>query len=333
MSGAFVAGRSGLVLAVLGSAAVAALLASGSGYLMQVGVTTLVYVLLACSLNLVTGTAGMLSLGHMAFAGLGAYTSALLATRLGWPPALAMPAAAALVAAFGAAVALPTMRLSSIYFAVATLAIGELVGLVLLNWVGLTRGPMGLRAVPLFSLGGDQGPAVQLVVCAVVVAAALALIMRLVHSDYGRALRALREDEACAVSMGVDTRRLRLETFAISSFFAGLAGALLAHTTGYISPDNFRFTESVLVLAMVVVGGLGSVTGAAIGATLLVVVPELLRDLGSLRMIGVGLVLFLCILFLPRGLLGEHRVLRRRAHGATAPAARVGAGLAPGGSR
>jgi branched-chain amino acid transport system permease protein len=144
-----------------------------------------------------------------------------------------------------------------------------------------------------------------LVVTAVVMLACLWVLHRLTHSYYGNSLRALREDDACADAMGIDVARLKLEGFSVACFVAGVAGALFAHTTGYISPESFKFGESILVLSMAVVGGLGSLYGSIVGAVLLSVLPELLRDLGSWRMVAVGVVLFVSILFLPKGLVGE----------------------------
>lgn len=289
----------GLVLGV------AALAARDSSYFSQVAITTMIFVILTASLNYVTGTAGLLTLGHAAFFGVGAYTAALLATKLGWPFWLTLPAAGVVAAACGAVVAIPTMRLTSIYFAVATLGIGEMIYVTQLNWVGLTRGPMGIRSIPSITLFGFEGMAVSLAVTAAVMLACLWVLHRLTHSFYGNSLRALREDDACADAMGIDVGRLKLEGFAIACFFAGIAGALFAHTTGYISPESFKFGESILVLSMAVVGGLGSLYGSIIGAVLLSVLPELLRDLGSWRMVAVGVVLFVSILFLPKGLVGE----------------------------
>jgi branched-chain amino acid transport system permease protein len=205
----------------------------------------------------------------------------------------------------GALVAVPTMRLTSIYFAVATLGIGEMIYVTLLNWVGFTRGPMGIRSIPGIELWGFKGMGLSLAVTALAMLATLWVVHRLTHSYYGNSLRALREDDACADAMGIDVARLKLQSFGVACCFAGVAGALFAHTTGYISPESFRFGESILVLSMIVVGGLGSLYGSVIGAVILSVLPELLRDLGSYRMIAVGLVLFLSILFLPRGLVGE----------------------------
>ena len=283
----------------------AGLVAYRSGYFNQIAITTMIFVILAASLNLITGTAGLLSLGHGAFFGVGAYAAALLSTKLGWPFWLTLPAAGAIAALVGAVVAVPTMRLTSIYFAVATLGIGEMIYVTLLNWVGVTRGPMGIRSIPGMEIFGLQGMVFDMTVTATVMLVALWLVHRLTHSYYGNSLRALREDDACADAMGIDVGRLKLQSFGMACCLAGVAGGLFAHTTGYISPESFRFGESILILSMIVVGGLGSIYGSIIGAVLLSVLPELLRDLGSYRMIAVGVVLFLSILFLPRGLVGE----------------------------
>ena len=281
-----------------------------SSYFNQVAITTMIFVILAASMNLIAGSAGLLSLGHAAFFGVGAYASALLSTRAGWPVALTVPVAGVVAAAFGAVVALPTMRLISIYFAVATLGIGEMIYVTMLNWVDLTRGPMGIRSIPGIELPGLSATVAGMTVVAAVMLASLWVMHRITHSYYGNALRALREDDACADAMGIDAARLKLESFGVSCFFAGVAGALFAHTTGYIGPESFRLMESILILSMVVVGGLGSIYGSIIGAVLLSVLPEALRELGSYRMIVVGVVLFFSILFLPKGLVGEVSALQ-----------------------
>lgn len=276
-----------------------------SSYFNQIAITTMIFVILAASMNLITGSAGLLSLGHAGFFGVGAYAAALLSTAWGWPIVFTIPAAGAVAALIGALVALPTMRLTSIYFAVATLGIGEILYVTMLNWVGFTRGPMGIRSIPSISVFGVSNTWVSLCVTALVMLAALWVTHRIVHSYYGNSLRALREDDACADAMGIDVARLKLESFGVACFLAGVAGALFAHSTGYIGPESFRFGESILILSMVVVGGLGSIYGSIVGAVLLSVLPELLRDLGSYRMIVVGAVLLLSILFLPKGLVGE----------------------------
>jgi len=302
---------------------------AGSGYAFRVATTVGVFAILAVSLNLITGTTGLLSLGHAAFYGIGAYAAALTATVWDWPFYVTLPFAGIVTALAGILLALPTMRLVSIYFAVATLGLGEIIHVTLLNWVGLTRGPMGIAAIPGIAIPGLFG--VSNVTTYLVVAGALAVatfaIHRFTYSYYGNALRALREDDQCAEAMGLDIVRLKIEVFGIACFFAGVAGALWAHTTGYISPNDFRFGESIQILAMIVVGGLGSVPGAILGATILIVLPEVLRPIGDYRMIVVGAVMFASILFLPRGLLGEMPTLafvRRQFSGALPSMARLG---------
>ena len=279
----------------------------GGGYPFQVGITALIFVTLAVSLNLVTGTAGLLSLGHAGFFGVGAYAAALASTKLGWPFLLTLPLAAAVAAAVGVLVALPTMRLISIYFAVATLGIGEMIHVTLLNWVSFTRGPMGVRGIPPIEIGGFtlDGVVGGYYTAAAVAAIGIFAVHRLTHSYYGNALRSLREDDQCAAAMGLNPVRLKIEAFGVACAIAGAAGAVYAHTASFISPDSFRFEESILILAMIVVGGLGSLPGAVLGAVLLIVLPEVLRGFGDFRMIAVGMFMFLSILFMPKGLLGE----------------------------
>lgn len=294
--------------------------AVGGGYWFRVTTTIGVFAILTMSANLITGTTGLMSLGHAGFYGIGAYTAALLATKLHWPFFLTLPAAGVVTAVFGILLALPTMRLIGIYFAVATLGLGEIIHVTLLNWVGFTRGPMGVSGIPGISLEGvfSASDIVHYYAVAVVAVIAAFVLGRLTHSYYGNALRAVREDDQCAASMGLNVVRLKIQSFAFACFFAGVAGGLWAHTTGYISPSDFRFSESILILAMMVVGGLGSLPGAVLGAVILLGLPEVLRSIGDYRMIVVGAVMFLSILFLPRGLLGETSVLTvlRRQFGA-----------------
>ncbi|RAH99581.1 branched-chain amino acid ABC transporter permease [Acuticoccus sediminis] len=297
-----------LVGALLVFALIPALLAHfGKGYFYQIANLALIFVLLAASLHVVTGVAGLLHLGHAAFYGVGAYTAGLLASHFDTTFVLTIPAAAVVTAAIAFLVALPTMRLVSIYFAVATLAIGQMIYLVLLNWVSFTNGPNGVLLFGGLSVFGIDlsSPTATYFVVALVVVASLVVIHRISHSYYGNALRSLREDDQCADAMGVRTVAMKMQAFVISAAFAGVAGALWAHTTGYIAPPDFDFAESILILSMIVVGGLGSLPGAIIGALLLILLPEFLRPLGDVRNIMVGCVLFFSILLLPRGLFGE----------------------------
>ncbi len=285
--------------------------AIGGGYLYGIATMALIFIILASSLNLVTGTAGLLSLGHAGFYGIGAYVAAILSTRMGLPFLITMPAAGVIAGAIGVVVALPTMRLVSIYFAVATLGIGQMIFVTLLNWTDFTRGPMGIRGIPPITILGWQphSPMQQYMVVALTTVASLWILSRLTHSYFGNALRAVREDDQCASAMGLNVVQLKIVAFGTSCFFAGIAGALLAHTANFISPDQFQFGESINILAMVVVGGLGSLPGAVIGALLLVILPEALRGVGDFRMIAIGSVMFFSILLLPKGLLGEASAL------------------------
>ncbi|WP_309372922.1 branched-chain amino acid ABC transporter permease [Rhodoferax sp.] len=283
----------------------------GGGYWFRVVTTIGIFAILTMSANLITGTTGLMTLGHAGFYGIGAYTAALLATQMHWPFYLTLPTAGGLTALIGILLALPTMRLMGIYFAVATLGLGEIIHVSLLNWVDFTRGPMGISAIPGMALPGVFGASdlTHYYAVATVVVVTVVVLGRLTHSYFGNALRAVREDDQCAAAMGLGVVKIKIQAFAISCFFAGVAGALWAHTTGYISPGDFRFSESILILAMIVVGGLGSLPGAILGATILLGLPEVLRPIGDYRMIVVGVVMFLSILFLPRGLLGETAVL------------------------
>jgi branched-chain amino acid transport system permease protein len=302
------------------------------GYLWQLARTSLIFVLLAASMHLVTGMAGLLQLGHAAFYGVGAYAAALLASRLGAPLEVTLPAAGGAAALIAWLVALPTMRLVSIYFAVATLGIGQMLFLLMLNWVDLTRGPLGILLFGRLSLFGIDlsAPWRQYMLVAGVVAPSVWVIHVLSHSYYGNALRALREDDQCADAMGIRTVRLKIESFSISGFFAGLAGALWAHTSGYVSPPDFSFLQSILILAMVVVGGLGSLPGAVVGALLLILLPEALRPVGDVRNIAVGAVMFGVILFRPRGLIGEISALDFARRGLDGAWRRTGTGAGSG---
>ncbi len=304
----FAAALCALVLAALP----AALSLLGESYPFRLAELSMIFVVLACSLNLATGTAGLVSLGHGAFYAIGAYTAALVALHTGAGIELTLPAAAIVAGLIGALVAIPATRLVRIFFTVASLSIGAVIGIVILNWDALTRGPMGLRGVPqpsLFGLDLSSRLGTYYVIAAVTLACLWA-IQRLTMSDWGAALRAVREDEQSAGAMGLNVHRLKITAFALSTGFAGIAGGLIAHSTGYISPDMFGLDQSILILTMVVVGGLGSVPGAALGAVLLILLPELARGAGHFRMVLVGLVLFGTIVLRPAGAIAEAVSLR-----------------------
>lgn len=301
-----------LVVALLLALLPAGLSALGQSYLFRLAELSMIFVLLSCSLNLAAGTAGLVSLGHGAFYGVGAYTAGLVSLHTGVGIELSLPAAGLVTGLIAAAVAVPTTRLERLFFTVASLSVGEIIGVLILNWDALTRGPMGLRGVQTPSLFGLDLSSLlgTYYVIAIVTLLCLWAINRLTLSNWGGALRAVREDERSAGAMGMNAHRLKIVAFGVSAGCAGVAGGLLAHSTGYISPDMFGLDQSILILTMVVVGGLGSVPGAALGAVLLILLPELARSAGHFRMVLVGVVLFATIVLRPAGAIAEAATLR-----------------------
>jgi branched-chain amino acid transport system permease protein len=275
-------------------------------YLLQILTTSWLYGALALSLTLVAGTAGQVSLGHAGLLAIGGYASALLMQRVGMPFVVALPLAGLITAALSVLLIAPTLRLRGHYLTIATLALGEIVALTILNWESLTNGAVGLIAIPPPQVAG-----VELVSNAQFYWLALTLMLfvallkwRLLRSHLGRTLRAMREDEVAARSYGISLRRYKALAFAVSGWAAGLSGALTAHMYSYINHETFNNTLSVLALTMVILGGMGNLLGAVLGAVALIGLPELLRGLAEYRLLIYGLVLVLLVRFRPQGLLG-----------------------------
>ena len=275
-------------------------------YLLQTLTNALLAALLALSLTLVAGTVGQVSLGQAALLAIGGYASALLALDLGWPVDVTVPLAGIVTAALGTLLVYPALRMRGHYVSIATLGIGEIVALVILNWTGLTRGAMGVTAIPPPAIGGFALTSVQsLYWLALALVVAIALLQsRLLSSHLGRAWRAIREDEVAARSYGVQANRYKALAFAFGGFGAGISGAVTAHMYSYIDYQTFNVQLSILALTMVILGGLGNVLGAVLGAVLLMGLPELFRAAAEYRMLAYGAVLLLLIRFRPQGLLG-----------------------------
>jgi branched-chain amino acid transport system permease protein len=293
-----------LILVVVFAAAVLPL--THQPYLIQVGTNALLYALVALSLTLVAGTAGMVSLGHAALLAIGAYASALLATRLGWAVTLTIPLGAVVAAILGTLLVFPAFRMQGHYVAVTTLAIGEIVSLVILNWTGLTGGAMGLSGIAPLSFFGiplsSAGSVYWLALGAVIV---IALVQtRSLRSHLGRSWRAIRDDEVAARSYGLNPIRYKALAFGFGGFAAGLSGAITAHLFSYIDYETFDIQLSMLALTIVILGGLGNVGGAILGSVLLIGLPELFRFLAEFRLLFYGVVLLLLVRFRPQGLLG-----------------------------
>ena len=255
-------------------------------------------------LNLLIGYAGQISLGHAGFFGLGAYASALLTSRYGWPPIAAMLAGMAGVGLIAFVVARPILRLRGHYLAMATLGLGIIIYMVLGNEPAWTGGNDGM-AVPPFSLLGLTlaNERAWYWVTGAALLAAIALANNIVDSPVGRALRALHGSEVAAQVAGIDTARYKVKVFVVSAVFASAVGSMMAHYIGFITPQVSSFFHSIELVTMVVVGGMASTYGAVVGAVILTMLPQLLSSFEGYEMIVFGLILMGTVIFLPRGLL------------------------------
>lgn len=291
-------------------------------YSMQLVNLGLVSLVVVVGLNFITGYCGQINFAQAAFWGIGAYVTAAL-TLKGLSFWVAMPLSALATAACTLLLGLPTLRLRAYYLAMATIAFGEIVQLVLVHWEPVTGGTSGLRGVPPITVFGHalKSPAEQFYFLLAFSALALALALRLRHSKIGRAMIALRDSEIGAEVMGVDTVRVKMLAFGLSSVYAGVAGSLYVGTINYVSPDLFSNAQAVLFFVMLVVGGSGSAVGAVLGTVTLTVLPEALRFLKEwyLVLYGVGVITIVC--FLPGGLVSLGARWRRgAAAGAGIPA-------------
>ena len=248
--------------------------------------------LLALSIYL-TLSCGMLAMANAAFMGIGAYTSSILTTNYGWPFPLAIAAGMATPALVAFVIGRPTLRLSGVYLAMATLAFGEVVRLCILRAEGLTGGALGLNGIPQLTTWWHVLLAVVLV---------LFLLARLRRSKIGRAFEAIKEDETAAGLMGIDVNGHKMLAFALGAAIAGLAGVLDAHLTFFIGPQEFGFDRGVEILTMTILGGINSLFGPVIGAAIVTLLPELLRSFQDYRAVANGLILVVIVLFLPKGL-------------------------------
>ncbi len=314
-----------------------ALAAAGTAWV-RIANLSILFAFLALGLNIVVGFAGLLDLGYIAFYGVGAYVYALLASphfNLHLPFWVILPIGALVACVFGVLLGAPTLKLRGDYLAIVTLGFGEIVRIFLNNLsrpFNLTNGPQGISRIDPFSFGAFDfsrnetiaglafsGPIKYYYLLLALLLLAIVVNLRLQHSRIGRAWEAIREDEIAARAMGINTTRIKLLAFAMGASFGGVAGGMFAAIQGFISPESFVLVESVMVLSMVVLGGMGNVWGVVLGAVLLTFVPELLRDwvqpvqqslFGKtiiepevIRMLLFGLALVLMMLFRPAGLL------------------------------
>ena len=294
-------------------------------YILDLAILVLTYVMLGWGLNVVVGLAGLLDLGYVAFYAVGAYSYGLLATNFGWSFWVCLPLAGILAAFCGVLLGFPVLRLRGDYLAIVTLAFGEIIRLVIINWQELTGGPNGVSGIPRPSFFGipldnsDNGLAAWLhieystthrIVFLFYLILALALLtnwvtIRLRRLPIGRAWEALREDEVACRALGINTTTTKLTAFATGAMFGGFAGAFFATRQGFISPESFTFQESALVLAIVVLGGMGSQLGVALAALAMIGGFELFRSLETYRMLVFGMAMVLIMIWRPRGLIGH----------------------------
>lgn len=315
--------RFGLNAALLAIALLFPVAFYSNAYFLGIAIIILTYIMLGWGLNIVVGLAGLLDLGYVAFYAVGAYSYAIIAQTYGWSFWVCLPLAGLFAAFFGILLGFPVLRLRGDYLAIVTLAFGEIVRIVLLNWVSFTNGPNGIGSIPRASFFGvpfnatDEGFAARFglefdpthrTVFLFYVILALALLtnwvtIRLRKLPVGRAWEALREDEIAVRSLGINPTNTKLTAFAIGAMFGGFAGAFFATRQGFISPDSFTFPESALILAIVVLGGMGSQIGVAIAATVMTASFELFREFEQFRLVIFGFAMVAIMVWRPRGLI------------------------------
>jgi branched-chain amino acid transport system permease protein len=266
-------------------------------YTMQILVNIGIGIILALGLNIIVGLTGQLSLGHAAFMSVGAFAGALLTIKTGMPFYLTILLSGLVTAAVAAAIGWPILRLTGDYLAICTLGFAEIVKVVFLN-LDITNRALGLT-VPTPDSTLSMPVIVLIVVCLTIIASVF-----IQNSRFGRALKAIRDDEIAAESMGINIARYKVQSFAVSAFMAGTGGCLYGHFLGYINPSDFGFLKSIDMLSMIVLGGLGSIPGAVFGASLLSAAPEFLRFMSQYRMLVYGALLVFLMVFRPNGLLG-----------------------------
>lgn len=296
----------------------------------DIGILLLTYVMLGWGLNIVVGLAGLLDLGYVAFYAVGAYSYALLAVNFGWSFWVCLPLAGVLAAFSGVLLGFPVLRLRGDYFAIVTLGFGEIIRVILINWYQFTGGPNGVIGIPRPSFFGlaefTRNPAegqvafhqmfglefdtlhriIFLYYLILILALAVNFFtLRVRKLPLGRAWEALREDDIACTSLGVNRTNIKLAAFAIAAMFGGFAGSFFATRQGFVSPESFTFIESAIILAIVVLGGMGSQIGVVVATILVIGLPEFFRELEQYRMLAFGLGMVAIMLWRPRGLLAH----------------------------
>jgi len=287
-----------------------------SMYQTNIMITALIYVVVGLGLNIVVGLAGLLDLGYVAFYAVGAYSYALLNYHFGVNFWLALPIGAMLAMLFGILLGFPVLRLRGDYLAIVTLGFGEIIRLILENWNDFSFGPSGIANIPKPSLFGIDFNLQQSTIFIYFLMISLCLltifvVRRLQDSRIGRAWIALREDEVACQAMGIDKTRTKLSAFAMGATWAGMGGVVFAARTTFINPTSFTIWESIIILCVVVLGGMGSILGVILGAMILILLPEYLRVFSEYRMLMFGVMLVLMMVFRPGGIISDVRRIYR----------------------
>lgn len=267
--------------------------------------------LLSSSLNVLVGYTGQLSIGHAAFFGIGAYTSALLSIAFNFTFLISMLFSGITAGFFGICLGLPTLRLRGSYLVITTIGFAEIVRYVLMNWKSLTRGPLGLFGIPpaeisipfIFKYEFLTKTSYYYLTYSIVFVC-IGIIWRIIDSNIGKSFIAIRENETLADSLGINCTKYKVYAFTLGAFFAGIAGSLYSHYILFISPETFNIAESAVILAMVLVGGAGTKIGPIIGSAILVILPEILRGVSQYRFFIFGVVLLFSVIFMSTGIMG-----------------------------
>ncbi len=281
-------------------------------YQTNIMITALIYVVVGLGLNIVVGLAGLLDLGYVAFYAVGAYSYALLNVHYGVTFWMALPIGAALAFLFGILLGFPVLRLRGDYLAIVTLGFGEIIRLVLENWNEFSFGPSGIANIPkpgLFGLDLNLQQSTTFIYFLMIGLALMTIfvVRRLQDSRIGRAWIALREDEVACQAMGIDKTRTKLSAFALGATWAGMGGVVFAAKTTFINPTSFTIWESIIILCVVVLGGMGSILGVIVGALILILLPEYLRTFSEFRMLIFGVILVMMMVFRPGGIISDVR--------------------------
>ncbi len=283
-----------------------------SMYQTSIMTTALMYIVLGLGLNIVVGLGGLLHLGYAAFYAVGAYTYALLNYHFGISFWICLPLGAGLATIMGVLLAIPVLRLRGDYLAIVTLGFGEVIRIVLENWNEFSFGPSGVANIPRPGFFGMDMKlqAATIYIYFIMIAMVLFTIFvvrRLENSRTGRAWIAMREDEIASEAMGIDITKSKVTTFALGAFWAGMVGVIFAAKTTFINPASFTLWESVMILCVVVIGGMGSIFGVVIGALILILLPEYLRAFSEYRMLMFGAILVIMMVFRPGGIISNIR--------------------------